>query len=92
MKNQQSDHFTKRMYKRSINREMVDITLKFGEEIYARNSMYFFMSRKIVSHLPLKKHEQEKLDGLTLVLNPKTLDLITCFRNPDFKRKIKYKN
>ncbi|MFZ0389373.1 MAG: DUF4258 domain-containing protein [Calditrichia bacterium] len=81
-------HAAKRMQQRRIDEKIISLALVYGRKIYARDSLYVFLGKRSLQKLG---RLAEELNGTTLVLNPKTKELITCFRNPQFLKKIRYK-
>lgn len=83
-----TEHAARRMNQRSITTEMVELALEIGRRIYARDTMYVFVGKRCLTDMHA---EAERLEGLTLVLSPKTHELITCFRNRQWTKKIRHK-
>ncbi|HID39688.1 MAG TPA: DUF4258 domain-containing protein [Calditrichaeota bacterium] len=92
MNNKITKHAIKRMNQRHIPEIMILAVRAFGERIYARNSLYYFMGKRAVKRMlevfiPEKPYDWE---GLTLVCDPKTETLITVFKNKKWLKKIKH--
>ncbi len=68
--------------------EIIQLALDCGRKIYAKDSLYLFLGKRELAGMG---RISEKLNGITLVLNPRTHELITCFRNPEFLKKIRHK-
>jgi len=68
--------------------EVVQLVFELGRRIYAKDSLYLFLGKRELAGMG---RISEKLNGITLVLNPRTHEFITCFRNPGFLKKIRYK-
>lgn len=86
-------HALRRMNQRSIPRWWVDLALQFGQRIYAQNSLFVFVGKRQVRKMQqLGYYGLDKLEGLTLVLDPKTKTMLTCFKNRQFTRKIRHKD
>lgn len=83
-----TDHAVMRMGQRGITREMIDAALKYGRQIYARNSLYFFLGRQAIKRMG---KPADKWEGLTLVLDPRSNCLLTCFKNRRWLKKIRHK-
>ncbi len=86
-------HALKRMGQRNIPRWQVDLALSYGKRIYAHKSLFVFLGRRHIERMRRDGYTRiDKLEGLTLVLDPKTKALITCFKNRSFTRKIRHKD
>jgi len=83
-----SQHALERMRQRGFSLADVYLALDRGIELYAQNSLYYFLGRR---HLADLGNLRESLEGLTLVFDPKSLTLLTCFRNRRFLKKIRHK-
>ncbi len=89
-----TDYSAKRMNGRGITRTMIDAALCFGEKVYARDSLYLFLGKRAVKRLMkvFVIDNPEKWEGVTLVLDPKTHDLITTYKNKNWLKKIRHKH
>ena len=86
-------HALKRMNQRSIPRWQVELALRYGMRVYARGSLFVFVGKRHVRRMEREGYRGiDKLQGLTLVLDPKSKALLTCFKNRKFPRKIRYKD
>jgi len=81
-------HARERMNQRGITLEMVEWALRIGQRIYARNSLYIFLGKRALRKLGKMA---EKWEGLTLVLDPRSKTLLTCFKNRCWIKKIHHK-
>ncbi|RMG65554.1 MAG: DUF4258 domain-containing protein [Calditrichaeota bacterium] len=88
MQLQFTPHARKRMHQRGIKMADVQLALARGQRIYARDTLFVFLGRRQLIDLG---NLAERLEGLTLVIDPKTKTLLTVFRNRRFTRKIRYK-
>ena len=80
------------MNQRNIPRWWVDLALAYGQRIYADKSLFVFVGKRQVQKMErLGFTGLDKLEGLTLVLDPKSWAMLTCFKNRQFIRKIRYK-
>jgi hypothetical protein len=87
-----TQHFIQRMNDRGISQTMVDLALVYGQRFYASNSLYVFVGARQVNRMRQAGYKvSDKMNGLTLVLNPASEDLITCFKNRTWLKKIRYK-
>lgn len=87
-----TNHAFKRMNQRHIPETMIIAARCFGDRIYARNSLYFFLGKRALKKMlkEFKPENPDKWEGLTLVCDPKTETLITVFKNKNWLKKIKY--
>jgi hypothetical protein len=82
------------MNQRGITRAMLDAAEIYGEKIYALNTLYFFLGKRAIQELTrlIQLDNPEKWEGITVAINPKTLEVITCFKNKQWLKKIRHKN
>lgn len=81
-------HANKRINMRRVNKEMIEIALKYGVKIYNAGAKFVFVRKKdIPDDLPPKI--AEKIEGLVLVLNPIDNTVITVYKNRNELKKIK---
>ena len=87
-----SNHALKQMQKQAITETMILAAWHFGERIYAKNSLYYFLGKRAVNRLLkiLKLENPDKWEGITLVCDPKTKRIITVFKNRNWLNKIRY--
>lgn len=89
-----TEHAMERSSQRGITSDMINAAFRFGQEIYAKSTLYYFIGKKqlrdIRKHLSVKN--PENYEGITLVLDPKTNTVITCYRNKEWLKKIRYKH
>lgn len=87
-----TDHAIKRQSQRAISDTMILAVRSFGDKIYAKNSLYFFMSKRALKRMMkvFLPDNPDKWEGLTLVCDPKTETVITVFKNKRWLKKIKY--
>ena len=81
-------HFLNRMNQRGISQEMVELALRYGQKIWARDSLYFFMGKRQAQRFGKLA---EKLEGLVVVIESRTKNMKTVFRNRRWLKKIRYK-
>jgi len=88
-----SRHAHGRMQNRHINDVMIAAAREFGEKIYAQNSLYYFLGRRALKRLMQQfiQADADHWEGLTLVCDPVSGTLITCFRNKNWLKKIRPK-
>lgn len=89
-----SAHALKRMYQRGIARWQVELALRHGKRVYAQGGLFVFLGRRQLEKIrpEIGPRWTERLEGLTLVLDPRSRMLLTCFKNRDFLRKIRHKD
>ena len=87
-----TQHAAKRMNQRSISELMIIAARSFGDRIYAKNSLYYFMSKRAVKRMleVFHPHNPEKWEGITVVCEPKTEAILTVFKNKKWPHKIRY--
>lgn len=86
-------HAGQRMGQRNITPAMIAAACAFGERIYARNTLCYFLGKhavKRLSEVDPPKHP-ERWEGLVLVCDSKTETLLTCFKNKKWLKKIRHK-
>ena len=88
-----SNHALKRMQQRSIDELMIEAARCFGEKIYAKNSLYFFLGKRAMKRLlkVFRPQNPEKWEGLTVVCDPKSEKVLTVFKNKNWLKKIRSK-
>ncbi len=77
------------MNQRGITAEMVELALQYGQKIWAKNSLYFFMGKRQAQRFGKLA---EKLEGLVVVIESRTRVMKTVFRNRKWTKKIRHKN
>lgn len=83
-------HAIKRVNMRRINKEMIDMALKYGVKIYNAGAKFVFVRKKdIPDDLPAEI--AEKIEGIVLVLNPVDNTIITVYKNRNELKRIKRK-
>ncbi|CUS82668.1 protein of unknown function (DUF4258) [Candidatus Kryptonium thompsonii] len=83
-------HAIKRVNMRRINKEMIDMALKYGIRVYNAGAKFVFVRKKdIPDDLPARI--AEKIEGLVLVLNPVDNTVITVYKNRKELKRIKRK-
>ncbi len=80
-------HAQERMAQRGFKMAHIYLALERGQKIYAQETLFIFLGRR---HLADMGNLAERLEGLTLVIDPKTRTLLTVFRNRRFTRKIRF--
>ena len=87
-----TDHALKRQNQRSISDTMILAVRSFGDKIYAKNSLYYFMSKRALKRMMkvFLPDNPEKWEGITLVCDPKSEIVLTVFKNKKWLKKIKY--
>lgn len=81
-------HALKRMNQRGITREMLELALEFGQHIWAKDTLYVFMGKRQAKQFGKRA---EKLEGITVVIESKTMKLKTIYRNRSWTKKIRHK-
>ncbi len=83
-----TQHARQRMNERGFTRADILLALALGKKVYADKSLYVFLGKR---HLSEFGNLAEKLEGLTLVIDPKSRALLTVYRNRRWLEKIRYK-
>jgi hypothetical protein len=81
-------HALKRMNDRGFTRQDVMLALAIGKKFYARDTLFVFLGRRALKDFG---NLVERLEGLTLVMDPKTNTLLTVYRNRKLTRRIRHK-
>jgi hypothetical protein len=81
-------HALQRMNERGFRRTDIFLALAIGKKIYAEGTLFVFLGKR---HLAEFGNLTERLEGLTLVIEPNTNTLLTVFRNRQWLEKIHYK-
>lgn len=86
-------HAEHRISQRGIAPELVAIVMRHGTRVFNGGCLFIFMRQKDVP-ANISGSARDKLEGITLLLDPTTKRLITAYRNRnalrDIKRKRKY--
>jgi len=83
-----SEHFFTRMNQRGITEEMVELALRYGQKIWGKDSLYYFMGKRQAKRFG---RMAEKLEGVVIVIHSKTRKMVTVFRNRQWPKKIHHK-
>ncbi len=85
-------HANIRMNQRAITETMILATRFFGKKIYAKNTLYFFMGKRELKRMmkDFIPDNPDKWEGITLVCDPKTEEIITVFKNKKWLKNIRY--
>lgn len=81
-------HAEKRMAQRGFRRADVYLALERGQYIYAHETLFVFLGRRQLAELG---NLAERLEGFTLVLDPRTNAVLTCYRNRKLTKRIRYR-
>ncbi len=88
-----SQHAEYRISQRGIGSAHVALVLKYGTRVYNGGCLFVFMRSKDVP-ANISGSMRDRLEGITLLLDPGSKHLITAYRNKkalrDIKRKRKY--
>jgi len=84
-------HAANRALDRGITPSMLDAVYCFGDMIYAKGSLYYFMSGRAVRRMlrVFQPDNPDKYHGLVAVCDPVQGTLITCFKNRNWTKKIR---
>ncbi|MGD9488778.1 MAG: DUF4258 domain-containing protein [Calditrichaceae bacterium] len=87
-----SKHAAKRMRERNISEIMVSAAINFGERIYAKNSLYYFLGKKAVSKMQqlFLPDNPDKWQGVVIVCDSKSGTMLTCFKNKNWLKRIRH--
>ncbi len=77
-----------RMQQRGITMDMVQLAFRYGQRIWAKDSLYFFLGRRQIQKLGKMG---DKLHGLVVVIDSKTQQVKTVYKNRRWTKKIKHK-
>ncbi|NIX02635.1 MAG: DUF4258 domain-containing protein [Phycisphaerae bacterium] len=83
-----TEHAMRRMAQRGFKMADIYLALERGQYIYAHKTLFVFLGRR---QLADSGNLVERLEGLTLVIEPKSNSVLTVYRNRDSLRKIRYK-
>jgi hypothetical protein len=87
-------HAVHRIDQRGIQPSWISLVLLYGTKIYNGGGLFVFMRRKDVP-ISVSPSVAEKLEGITLLLDPATEAVITVYKNRqairNIKRKIKHR-
>ncbi|GAB4380748.1 MAG: hypothetical protein Kow0042_31000 [Calditrichia bacterium] len=83
-----TDHALKRMAQRGFSKADVYLALMVGQKIYAQDTLYYFLGKR---QLATFGNLSERLEGLTLVIDPGSNTLLTVYRNRNWTKKIRHK-
>lgn len=83
-----TNHALQRMNERGFRRTDIFLALAVGKKFYAEGTLFVFLGKR---HLAEFGNLAERLEGLTLVIEPKTNTLLTVYRNRRRPENIRYK-
>ena len=70
-------HMLTRMRQRKIKMQQVRLALRYGQTLRSNGRIY-----KVITRKAMKRHSLDtKLSNLTVVMDSKTLDILTVYRN-----------
>jgi hypothetical protein len=84
-----TDHAIERMAQRNLTISDVQFTMKHGQRVYRTGVVFIFLGRRDMPDDKIKQFG--RLEGTTVLLNPKTREVVTVYRNRNGLRKIKRK-
>jgi len=67
---------------------MVEFALRCGQKIWAKDTLYFFVGKRQAKRFGKLA---EKLEGLVVVIESRTREMKTVYRNRNWTKKIRYK-
>jgi len=67
---------------------MVELALRFGQKIWAKDTLYYFVGKRQAKRFGKLA---EKLEGLVVVIESRTREMKTVYRNRRWTKKIRYK-
>lgn len=93
MTNNFTPYFFERINQRGIDWLAVEAALQFGESVFAKNSHYYFLGKRAIKRLMkvFVPDNPEKWEGLVVVYDTKKEKFVTCFKNKNWLKKIRYK-
>jgi len=85
-----TEHAVMRMQQRGIRRDELELAIRFGRQVHNGGALFIFMGARDIpgSLAPARK---DRLEGLTLVVNPETEEILTTYKNRGGLRMIKRK-
>ncbi|MCK6619813.1 MAG: DUF4258 domain-containing protein [Calditrichaceae bacterium] len=83
-----TQHALQRMSQRGFHRTDVFLALAIGKKIYAEGTLFVFLGKRCLTGFG---NLAERLEGLTLVMEPKTNTLLTVYRNRRRPENIRHK-
>jgi hypothetical protein len=82
-----SSHAATRMSQRAISSEAIELVLRYGRVFHCAGARHVFLAaRDLPAHL---RRQQERLEGITLVMDPVWDIIITAYRNKEASARIK---
>jgi hypothetical protein len=87
-------HAIERSLQRGITEKMIRAAIEFGRKIFADKSLYYFIGKRDLKKVQeeLGVRNPEKYEGVTLVVDPESNQVLTCYRNKRWLKKIRYKH
>ena len=68
---------------------MVELVLQYGQKIWGKNSLYYFMGKRQAKRFGKMA---EKLEGIVVVVESRSKQIVTVFKNRRWTKKIRYKH
>ena len=82
-------HAEIRMAQRGLSDDALRFVAAYGQITYRTGVKFIFLGRRDIPRQHRRSHGH--LEGLTLVLNPRTHEVITCYRNREALSEIRRK-
>jgi len=84
-----SVHAAGRMVQRGIGPDEIDLAMGFGQMLYKGGAAIFFMGRRQAERCASSPRDVERLEGVTVVTNSVTHEIITVYRNACAPRRVR---
>jgi hypothetical protein len=84
-------HAQQRAGQRRIPEENLHLVLKYGTRVHKAGALFVFMRKRDIPPV-LSIRSQDRLEGLTVVMDPLGEEVITAYRNRKALRDIKRKS
>jgi len=87
-----SGHARKRMAQRNLSPSDVEFAISYGQHFHRTGALFLFLGHRDFPSDGLRRFS--RLEGTLILMDPKTRDVITVYRNRkgprDIKRKVRY--
>ena len=83
-------HAKKRMSQRNISKSDIRVAMRYGQKLHRTGIVFFFLGKNDIPEIML--NTLEGLEGITVLFDPDSKEVITVYRNRDGLRTIKRKS
>ena len=84
-----TEHASLRMAQRNLKRTDIEYVISHGQRVYRTGLVFIFLGRRDMTDD--EHQERARLEGATVLMNPKTREVVTVYRNRNGLRRIKRK-